>query len=180
MKNIFKFLLITIGMLLNHNCQAQNNPPQDGDNILNNNLDKFVGTWKWEENGKSLEIILKKENVKIPVNMNLHGDVLYGYHEYKINGSIIESSKSYINSNFYDKKHSLFTMGSQDSPDQLKLGITHLSKNKAVNSIIQYIDANHIKLVKVENYAGTKVSFEGQPPYDSSISLPQNIILTKQ
>lgn len=167
-------------ILLAHNCNAQNNYPQDGDNMLNNNIDKFIGTWKWEDNGQVFRIVLKKENVKLPVNMNLRGDVLYGWHEYTINGSVQESDMQYLNSPFINKKHSLFSMGSVDNPNHLKLAIKHLSKNKSVSGVVEYIDSTHIKIVKIEDYPGLKVNLPGKPPFDWSISLPQNIILTKQ
>ena len=165
---------------LTYNCNAQNSYPQDGDNILNNNIDKFIGTWKWEDNGQVFRIILKKENVKIPVNMNLRGDVLYGWHEYIINGSVQESDMQYLNSPFTNKKYSLFSMGSTENSNQIKLGIKHLSKNKSVKALVEYIDSTQIKLVKIEDYPGLKVNLPGKTPFDWSISLPQNIILTKQ
>lgn len=178
--NIIKICITFIFLLLIVNCKAQNTFPKEGDNILNNDINKFAGTWKWEGNGQIFKIILKKENVKIPVNFNLHGDVLYGWHEYIINGSTIESNMQNINTPFSNKSYSLFAMGSKDNSNQLSLGITHLSKNKSVNAIIDYIDATHIKLVSLKNPEGLRLNYPGEPPFDPSITLPQNIILTKQ
>jgi hypothetical protein len=72
-------------------------------------------------------------------------------------------------------------MGNKDIPNKIGGGITHISKkNKNIRYEIEYIDATHIKLVSLKNTEGIKLIFPGEPPHDSSISLPQNIILTKQ
>ncbi|WP_419867821.1 DUF6705 family protein [Chryseobacterium sp. CT-SW4] len=179
MKTILKLCILIISGVLCH-CYAQESYPKNGDNILNNDIDKFVGTWKWEENGSLFKIVLKKDNVKIPINMDLYGDVLYGWHEYIVNGSIIESNIQYINTPLNDKKYSLFSMGYKQNPKQIKLGIQHLSKNKSVDAQIEYIDSNHIKLISIKNYEGMRLNIPGKTPFDWSISLPKNIILTKQ
>ncbi|MNW09727.1 hypothetical protein D3C71_2067970 [compost metagenome] len=59
-------------------------------------------------------------------------------------------------------------------------GITHTSKDKSIKFEIEYIDSTHIKLVELKDYPGLKVNAPGKPSYDWSISLPENIILTKQ
>ncbi|MDH6250468.1 hypothetical protein M2347_000195 [Chryseobacterium sp. H1D6B] len=181
MKNILKFFFLATGLLLNQNCHAQNNIPQDGDNILNTSADKFIGTWIWTNGNDSFELILKKENILLPIGNNIRADALYGFHKYIKNNVEIENSTQYAATTYVQKKSTLLAIGKDNTPNDLGgVVIIHISKNKSVKAQIDYIDANHIKLVKVENLAGTKVSFEGQPPYDSSISLPQNIILTKQ
>ncbi len=67
-----------------------------------------------------------------------------------------------------------------DNPNILSGSIQHTTKNKSVRYEIEYIDTTHIKLVKLENYEGIRIDVPEKPPHDSSITLPQNIILTKQ
>lgn len=180
MKRIFKLTFILITSLFIFECKAQNDLPQDGDNILNNNINKFVGTWNWSENGKSLQIILKKENVKLRVGMNLRADVLIGFHKYIENGVEIENSTQYSNTNYIDNKSTIFGGAGKNETNTINGGIRHITKNKSIKFEIEYIDSTHIKLVELKDYPGLRVNVPGKPPYDWSISLPQNIILTKQ
>jgi hypothetical protein len=78
------------------------------------------------------------------------------------------------------KKNTVVAGSKNGFPNILHGGIYHKSKNKFVEFEIEYIDSTHIKLLSLKNKPGTKVTIQGQPPFDWSISLPQNIILTKQ
>lgn len=182
MKKIFKITFILISSLFIFNCKAQNSYPQDGDNIINNNLDKFVGIWNWSDGTESLQLILKKENILLPIGNNIRADALYGFHKYVKNNTIIEGSTEYMATTYTQKKSTLFALGRQDTnlPNELGLAIHHTSKNKSIDAKIIYIDSTHIKLVQLKNYPGLKVNVPGKPSYDWSISLPENIILTKQ
>ncbi|MBU2938354.1 hypothetical protein KO494_02265 [Lacinutrix sp. C3R15] len=54
---------------------------------LNNDLDKFVGTWKWEENNSSFTITLQKiEQYFDGVN---YQDMLIGEYKYIDNGNLV-------------------------------------------------------------------------------------------
>ncbi len=178
MKKI-SLIICTLLIIVTMNCKAQ--IPQDGDNILNNHINKFVGTWNWSAGGKSLQLVLKKENVKQPFGNNIYADVIIGFHKYMDNGSTIENSTQYSSETFSMQGNStIYGSTENNNPNKLSGGMTHKSKNKSINFEIEYIDANHIKIVKLKNRSGMKVTVPGQPPYDWSISLPQNIILTKQ
>ncbi|WP_419868523.1 DUF6705 family protein [Chryseobacterium sp. CT-SW4] len=171
-------LLIMICFSMKYKSQTFNYSP--GANNPNHNIDKFIGNWIWKEGGNTFELIFKKENISLPIQGNVRADALYGFHKYVSNNILIEDSTIYSNINYNAKKTTLLGYTLKD-PNVLKGGITHLSKNnKNVEFEINYIDSTHIKLVKVQNYPGTKINIPGQIPYDSSISFPQNIILTKQ
>jgi len=157
-------------------------------NNTNPNLDKYMGIWKWEANNKSFTIVLKKQNIVLPpASRNVKADIIYGFHEYTDGLLIIESSLNNVNSTYNDMNFSIFGgLSSFGLNNTLSGNITHLSKNgslgseKEVDFKIEYIDSTHIKLVSLKNPPGTKLVLTGQPDYDWSISLPQNIILTKQ
>ncbi|WP_312171233.1 DUF6705 family protein [Chryseobacterium sp.] len=176
MKNII-YLIFALFMV---NINAQNTLPQSGDNILDPNADKFMGTWKWQNGNNSLTIIMKKENVLVPFPENVHADWVIGFHKFVNNGAVIEDSTMFSNANYNDKKNSIVAGSKNGFPNILHGGIYHKSKNKFVEFEIEYIDATHIKLLSLKNRPGLKVSAPGQPPFDWSITLPQNIILTKQ
>ena len=163
--------------------QSQDLNVNYGANNLNTCQNKFVGIWKWENNGNNFTLNLKKQNISIPpYERNVKADILYGFHKYVKNNEIIENS---LNNSTYDYESGKFTLsaglGVRCSNNILEGSIYHISKNnKRVHFEIEYIDATHIKLVSLSNSPGTKVNISGQPEYDWSINLPQNIILTKQ
>ncbi|WOI22312.1 DUF6705 family protein [Nonlabens ulvanivorans] len=68
------------------------NLPDDYTNVyfkdLNNDLDKYVGTWIWEENGNKLTVVLQKS---VMHNMfdRYQEDILVGNYKYEENGVVI-------------------------------------------------------------------------------------------
>jgi len=176
MKNII-FLIFALFMI---NINAQNTLPQPGDNILDPYADKFMGTWKWESGNNSLTLIMKKENVLVPFPNNVHADWVIGFHKFVNNGLTIEDTTMFSNTNYNDKKNTIVAGSKDGYPNILHGGIYHKSKNKFIEFEIEYIDSTHIKILSLKNRPGTKITIQGQPPFDWSISLPQNIILTKQ
>ena len=87
----------------NCNAQYQSKDFANGDNYLNNNLDKFIGTWKYSDANQSFTIILKKENIRLPVQNNVRADALIGFHKFVNKGYIIEDTTIYSNTNYADK-----------------------------------------------------------------------------
>jgi hypothetical protein len=68
-----------------------------GDNIpnnaylkdLNNDLDKFVGTWEYFENGEKLTINIQKIEMYTNENVHYYQDVLEARYKFEANGSVI-------------------------------------------------------------------------------------------
>lgn len=184
MKNIlFKILaFLTIQLFISNTCMAQELNFTPGAVNPNPNLDKFIGTWKWQSGNKSFTIVLKKQNITLPpINKNVTADIIYGFHQYNNGNEIFESSMSFQSTNFNDKKSTILSLGSiSTNYNELNGTISHLSKNKSVNFEIEYINATQIKLVSLKNPPGIKLVIGNQPDYDWEITLPQNIILTKQ
>lgn len=176
MKNILFILTIVFSSIM----YSQEITPKSGDNILDPYADKFLGTWVWREGNDSFKIILKKENILVPLLNNVKADWIIGFHKFVKNGTIIEDTSLYTSTNFLDKKNSIISSTDSDNRNYLTGYIIHSSKNKSVKFVIQYIDATHIKIISFKNTGGLKVTLSGQPPFDWSITLPQNIILTKQ
>lgn len=175
-KTVKIFIIITMYLTsFNCNAQYQSKDFANGDNYLNNNLDKFIGTWKYSDANQSFTIILKKENIKLPVQNNVRADALIGFHKFVNKGYIIEDTTIYSNTNYADKKGSLFDFGDENSTIYIEPNLFNKSKNKYVDVKIQYIDSNHIKIISIKNTPGLKLK-----PFDPSIIYPQNIILTKQ
>lgn len=173
-----KLIFLILVCLLYLNCVAQF--PNAGDNVKNDNVDKFIGTWLWHNGNDSLLFIFKKENVYVK-GFDIHMDVLIGFHKFVKNGVVIENSTEYINT-WQNDGHSTLYGGTDRivNLNTLTTFIEHTSKNKSVNAEIQYIDSNHIKIISIENPEGMKIRFPGEAPYDWSISIPTNIIFTRQ
>ncbi len=142
---------------------------------------KFAGIWEWKKGNDSFTLILsfqKIEYKRLSIK-NVTSDAIVGWHKFVRNGKIIEDSTPFKFSN-YDKGKWTILSGTEEYDRNILSGtIQHKSKNKSVRFEIKYIDANHIKLIKVFNTQGVKISTPDNP-YDSSISLPQNISLTKK
>ncbi len=167
-------------MLLTHNMyKSQILDITPNAQNINHNIDKFVGTWIWANGNERLVLIFKKENILLPLERNVRADILYGFHQYAKNNTVLESSTQYLNTTYTAKKSTLLG-GSFDDHNKISGSIQHKTKNKSVKFEIDYVDANHIKLIRLENFQGISITLPGQQPYDSSISLPQNIILIKQ
>lgn len=180
--NIIKAIFIFLTMIsLKVMSQTLNISP--GANNLNPNLDKYVGMWKWEGNNKSFTIIFKKENIILPpVSKNVKADVLYGFHKYTDGQLMVENSLSFSNNSYSEGKSSILGGLGRSGLGNVLLGsITHISKNrKNVDFIIEYLDPTHIKLVSLKNPEGVRLRLSSELAFDWSISLPQDIILTKQ
>ncbi|SUX46135.1 DUF6705 family protein [Chryseobacterium indoltheticum] len=181
MNFVYKIIIIfTFGF-----CKAQNKPNIEKPTLIpcssynpDNSIDKFIGTWEGNSNGKSITFILEKEKI-IRKNSSCM-DAIIGFHKFIDNGLEIENYLQFAHTLYSDGKSTTLG-GTENSNTNLAfLLIDHKSKNKVVKAFISYIDATHLKIDKIENLQGTVLTLPGQPAYDSSIALPSNIILTKQ
>lgn len=150
-----------------------------GDHFPDPDCKKFAGIWLWKNRNNSFKLILRFEKVTYHMFDNITNDIIVGFHKFVKENRIVEDSTPYKLTAFKDNKSSLLGGTDSNNRNHLTGSIIHLSKDKSVKFDIEYIDSNHIKLVKVTNTPGVKISTPGKP-YDSSISLPQNIILIRQ
>lgn len=191
MKTIIKTTILLIMGLMFNNILAQPagnltfTPFTCDEYIQKPENEKFVGTWLGSANGKT--ILLELKNMKVNYSSlipsyteNTCIDLIYGFHQYLNNGNELESTLSYSNTTIYDKKNSILGASNVDNPNIFTGTLIHQSKNKSVKFVISYIDPTQIKIESLINLPGVKINEPGKPPYDSSITLPSNIILTKQ
>ena len=104
----------------------QHHPPQAGDNFPNPALDKFVGTWIWTSGDDTVKIILKKENILFP--RNFRKDVIIGFHLYKKDSVIVESSLQFQHTNRADGKSTILAGSDNNNNFILKGSLTDLTK----------------------------------------------------
>lgn len=173
MKHIILILLILVGGLVS----AQTNFPKDGDNIKNPHIDKFVGTWIWSNGTESLEFVLKKKNILLPIGNNIRTDVLYGFHKYVKDGKELENSLQYVNTDYKDKKHTLGAMGDVLKPNEIQIGVLPMErKYRTLYANVEYINSRQIRIKNIEIKEVMRIN----DPLDNSRTLPQDIILTKK
>ena len=73
---------------------------------LNNDLNKFVGTWKWEENNTSFTIKLQK--IEQYYDGEYYRDMLIGEYKYVNNGNIVVNTLPLLNdSNIAGSYHNI-------------------------------------------------------------------------
>lgn len=152
-------------------------PPQPNGNITNLNLDKFVGTWLWTNGVDTLKIILKKENILLPFPENSRADFIIGFHIFKQGNKIVESSISYVNTNYSDKYSTILGGNSVGigNPNEIDCSIKNIAKNKlgqlklVINSSLNQMSWS------LRNPEGVKIG-----PYDYSFSYPRTLVLSRQ
>ncbi len=176
-----KIIITVVAFLAIINFSFAQDVIKPGHHHLDPDAKKFAGTWEWKKGNDSFVLALNYEKYdfyKI-TKTKITADMIVGYHQFVKNGNIIENSTPF--KTLTSDKGKWTILGGTEEHDRNILSgtIQHKSKNKSVRFEIKYIDANHIKLVKVFNTPGVKISTPDDP-YDSSISLPQDIILTKK
>ena len=149
-------------------------PPQPNGNIINNSLNKFVGTWRWTSGTDTVTIILKKENILLPFPENSHADLIIGFHIYKKGNNIIENSIIFSKTNFIDK-HSTILGGNEKGNDTLSCNLKDISKNKLVELTLILNNSQTQLQWNLQNTEGVKIG-----NYVSAITLPKSITLIKQ
>jgi Family of unknown function (DUF6705) len=78
---------------------------------VDNDFDKFVGTWKWTENNSSFTIILKKITNMYDEEANFYEDFLMGEYQYIENGIEKVNTLADINDDSIDPYYHKITFG---------------------------------------------------------------------
>lgn len=158
--------------------------PQPGDNILNPNLDKFIGTWKWVSGTSELTIQLKKVNY-LSFD-NIREDVLMGVHTYVENGVIIENYIYDFPNIGQGNKGTIFVWGKMNNvnPDDVTGTLKDPLKYKQNYLSLKYLDGVTPQLIwHISNLRGPivpkKVNGITVIP-TNTFTLPQDIILVRQ
>lgn len=96
MKQIFTFAFLFISIL---SCKAQQTVSlDDGDpsfpegtyyKDLNNDLDKFVGVWKYQQANTLLTLVLQKKEHVLNPTFSIYEDLIIGEYKYEVNGQEI-------------------------------------------------------------------------------------------
>ncbi len=205
MKNIVITSILVICSMLMATSQnrvypifSNGNNPDDWTDIyfkdMNNDLDKYVGTWVWEENGNKLTVELEK-SIQYHLFNDHYEDVLLGNYKYEENGTTIVDTMTnpIIDPNLTDNGYHIVLWG--DSKSQF---LTFMrgrfvdpvrSEYASYDLWCDYItpvlslpnEPQQIRLTVILNgYTRNSIDevIDTTLPYGSRI--PQDVILTKQ
>jgi len=138
------------------------------------NMDKFVGKWIYNKDGKELEVELRVTTAKIDQNTTM--DELEGFYIYKSQGKTLDYSKEH-------GKASLAAGHVQDrvDPNVVKILYMDNSKSKSGYATITFIPGNPDKIKwSLQNKEGLIVRRDGEPKFDRTFSIPDYIILERK
>ena len=173
-----KIIIIGIAFLISCSTIAQMpTPPQPNGNITNSSIDKFIGTWVWSNGTETLTLVLKKENILLPFLENSRSDMIIGFHKFEQGNTIVESSISYVNTNYSDN-HSTITgvnVVGVDNPNELICSITNIAKNKSGDLKLVINSSLNQLTWTLKNREGIKIG-----NYDFTFSYPRSLTLQKQ
>lgn len=189
MKHIIIFLSVSLVL----NCKAQspiisynssNIPKNAYCKDLNNDLDKFTGTWKYENGNTELVItIVKNEQIDLD---SYYTDELAGNYKYIENG--VEIVNTLLN-NFNDNASFSGSEMSEDT-SEFSFSLDDPGKPRATYNLdVKYLGLDlggniklKWKLIQTDFYSGY-VPGETPPTnseLDQTIRLPLNVVLIKQ
>ena len=171
MKTILIFIFITLTLF------GFTQPPPNGSYVINNDINKFVGTWKYK-NGNDI-FIIKLIKVKFDFK-DYFEDILIGSHEYIKNGVQVESSLDNFNllpTNHKQRNVFLHKVDATYSPDCVVGLIKEITKNKFLTLQLTYISKATPELIwKSDLPEGVYTD----PNFQLGHTLPKNLVLIKQ
>lgn len=143
MKNI----IITALILLTLSCKAQTIVPLStssfdapDENVyykdLNNDLDKFTGTWKYINGSTEFTVIFEK-SIKVDLDDDYYADMLSGWFKYQENGLIIANT---LNMMPIDRQ---IIMGSTLNDDASSVGLHFYDPERPKMGV--YLDIDYIE-----------------------------------
>jgi hypothetical protein len=193
-----KYLLLLI-FVVNFTCTAQQTIPMamDYSNYLKNNnyikdmdndLDKFVGTWKWTSPTNPntfFEINFFKKEYYNPSGKNkFYIDVVLGNYKYVDNGVEISNTLNRINPDNISSTLFPILIANTLKPyfKQLLINMTDIIKNKTCKANFDIIDLNATPLTATWKLISTDQIRIGVnlPHVQQGFSIPTDIVLIKQ
>ena len=176
MKNIISIIILVLSISFSTN--AQRTPV--GSVNYNSNLDKFEGTWKWNNPNSNEEMILKLKKVMYYWDLpaGFYEEVLLSCHRYMKNGIVIEDNLSLFPTLGQNQTGDAILYESRTANDITGV-FKDLLLNKNETLEITYNQAN-TPFLNWYLHKGSVPYKIGQTPPDISTTLPRDLILLKQ
>ena len=148
-------------------------------------IDKFVGVWRWVNGSDTMEITLQKQVFIMPFT-NFQSEIIVGWHRYIKNGGLQQSSYQYIgrdvnldfNDNSVDAKTTLKGMTYRsNNREAFFYTFWDLSLHKNFNLWLNLLPNSTTQATWVlKQPRGLYVGPEG---LNGVFSMPKNLVLTK-
>ncbi len=168
MKNTpLKPILILFALIIAFNCSAQ-----EKKRYIDPDLDKFVGTWLFKENGKAFKIILKKEIIQ---NKEATLQFITGYHSYKQNGKILDGYTDPIKNTI---NFGVIVREPSRVKDQLNFDLEETTSRARFKGVLKFIKGNPDQLKYTTNYFSPPSSYNLKDQLSEPI-LPKEVILKR-
>lgn len=168
--------LIIISLLLSSCYSSKSQRPAPGTNVINNYINKFEGTWRWMQGNDTLIIKLKKINTQIS---DYTEDVLMAVYKYVQNGIVIENTLNFYDSLILNEKKRMALIYQNPGMDTSNVmgSIKDRPKKKLHNIFLQFVNGTPPTITwHLEIAEGVHMD----PNFQYGMTLPQDIILTKQ
>lgn len=197
-----KTIILIIAVLMTFSCKAQTtiltleekNIPDDLTGVyfkdLNNELNKFAGTWKYQNGSTSLTITLVKKQV---YNGEWYGDELLGEYDYVDNGTeVVNYLPRLTDASVNDQQHTIdgnkvvypdYSPECNDcQPGEKRFVLKFVDRDRRYlrnQILVQYINDNGIEKLKITLDASESIIISqgaaAQPrvPYDEYILIKQ-------
>lgn len=194
-----KKLLMLLFFVVSYSCKAQQTIPMSMDytNYLknnnyikdtNNDLNKFIGTWKWINPTNSntyFEINFFKVLYWNPNNINnFFEDTILGNYKYVENGVIITNTLTWNTYNDLYSNTFPVILSNVEKPlfKELLINMRDVAKNKTCEANFNIIDLNATTLTANWKLISTDQIRVGNnlPAVQPGFSIPTDIVLTKQ
>lgn len=170
----YRTLILLISTLFIFSC-SRAQIPQAGQYYQNSDIDKFVGTWKWQS-GSDI-VILKLKKVKVyNEKPGFHHDMLRGSHSYVQNGVTIESTLADFDI-VGDNRRGTVSLYHEDGHNTNNVTGTYMdqTKGKYVKMDLEFIPGTPAQINM--QLSPTKRIIYNKPV---GITLPRNVTLIKQ
>lgn len=190
MKKITKILITVLTIFLNQGVYAQDTTfqwpkdfpqPKPGGYGKNMNLQKFVGTWKWQSGDTVFIITLEKFISKVKTG-GLKGytfDAIIGWHELRVGNKVIESSLRFEGGKEEDGTFTILGGHIQDVDKLTITGFIDLSKSKSGCATLEFLSGEKDKAQWIlKGTPGVKILDVGQVP-DYTFTVPTNVIMER-
>lgn len=154
-----------------NNVKAQNTP-RSGSNLSNHGLDKFSGSWISINNTDTIQLVLKRENITLPISVGVTADVLVGYYRYSKANVVIHDDLKRINDN-YNGMHTPFLIGLNQQGYDINGSFMDFEKKKTFSVSLILDEASKTLKLRLINNEGLYVNVK------EGISLPREMIFRK-
>lgn len=150
---------------------------------LDNELDKYDGTWRWTNGSQILTIILQKKTNQLNPQYNSYRDYIIGNYSYTVNNGSTYIVNTILANGGVDNENTPMYAGSP------KMGNTNIidfyfkdalyTSKKGCSAIFEFISGTPNQLLLTLKNPEMNGQLNGEPPFIYEFSIPNDVTLTK-